>query len=161
MFKKGILLISIFAMAVTMVACGGDEPAEPTIPPVQEAPADTAETPTAPVEEAPAEEEIYSIDFTLVNNSGADLVDIRVSASTESDFGTNILPGGAIVPDGNSIELTFDTGAPAGTTFDMFTADDDGDEYEYYGLELTKISMVTLYWEKEADGSFTNVYTVE
>ncbi len=106
-------------------------------------------------------EELYSLDFTLINHSGANLTEIRLSEVSDPNFGENLLEPGETLPDGYSVEITFDSYAAAGTMYDMYTLDDDGDEYEYHDLELTVISTVTLHWERQADGSYTNYYVVE
>ncbi len=105
---------------------------------------------------ASEEVELFSIDFELVNMSGADLVDIRVSPSTETDWGDNLLSGDEVLPDETSVPVSSEVMAVAGTTYDMKTIDSDGDEYEFYDIPLTEITELTMYVEIDEDGNYSN-----
>ncbi len=100
---------------------------------------------------------MYSIDFMLHNYSNADLVELYVSPTTDDYWGDDIMRG-AVLLNGSSMELVFDTGAPAGTTFDIRTLDDDGDQYDFFEIPLTELTDLSLYVEIYSDGSFNNYF---
>ncbi len=176
--KKLLVLVLALTMMLTFAACGSEEPAASEAPaetatseapaeetPAEEAPAEEAtteeEVAEEVVEEEVVEEEMYALDFTLGNYSNADLVDIRISASTDEDWGDNLLEEGYVLPNGNSVEIVFDSMAPAGTLYDMYTEDSDGDAYEYYEISLTELTTLDLYVEVAGDGSYTNYYETD
>ncbi len=138
--RKFLAVIIVLMMSLAMfTACGGEESSPAAIAP-------------------DVEEELYSIDFTLYNYTNADLTDIRVSMSTDTSHGENILEPGYVIPNNYSTVVSFSTGAPAGTLFDMYTNDDDGDSYEYFDIPLTEITELHLFVEWYADGSYNNTY---
>ncbi len=155
MTKKLVFSLLLILSIVLFVGCGDDSAPESTgkiIPAAVE---------SVPVEVVEEEVEMYSLDFTLVNHSGANLTEIRLSPVSDTSFGDNLLAKNQILEDGGSVDISFPLLAEAGTLYDMFTADDDGDTYQYSDLSLTEISVITLYWEKTADGDFTNYYVLD
>ncbi len=144
--RKLLLVLMVLVMSVMLFAACGEEERTAVAP-----------TPTT-AEEPVAEEELYSLDFRLYNYSNAALTDIRISESSEDTFGDNILPDGYVLPDDGSVEITFDTLAPAGTLYDMYTNDEDGDEYHYYDIPLTAVTELSLYVEWYNDGTYNNLY---
>lgn len=153
------LLAALLCFTV-FTACGKSDDAQPSsssqssIVSVSEK-AGALEQQTAP---AAQEAETYSLDFTLYNYSNAALTDIRISITADDSFGENLLPSGYVLRDGGNSDIVFNTTAPAGTTFDMYTMDSDGDSYEYYDIPLTKITTLALYVEVYTDGSYNNFY---
>ncbi|MDL2252993.1 hypothetical protein LJC49_02840 [Ruminococcaceae bacterium OttesenSCG-928-I18] len=166
-----LLLVTLFA-SLAFSACGGSDSssqaAPSSKPPASQPPASQAPASQAPASQAPAAqdaaaapEETYSLDFTLYNFSNADLVDIRLSSSEETTFGENLLQPGYVLGNESYVDIVFDSTAPAGTTFDMYTLDSDGDEYEYYEIPLTQITDLYLYVEFYDDGTYNNYYEYE
>ncbi len=149
--RKIIIGVIAIAMSMTLFAGCGDDKTAGTVAP--------AEGRGDVITEEPAEETLYSLDFTLYNFTRADLTEIRISESTETDFGDNLLPDGYVLLDNGGVEITFPTGAPAGTTFDLYTNDTDGDSYEYYGIPLTELTELYLEVEFYADGSYNNLFS--
>lgn len=147
------MLMVALMVGLALAGCGGSS-----------APASSAPASVAPAQQNDAppqiaqEEELYSLNFNLTNYTNAALTEIRVSISTDTHFGENLLPAGYVLPDGNNVDITFDSMAPAGTTFDMYTMDSDGDSYEYTGIPLTKITELVLYVEFYQDGSYNNFF---
>ena len=162
--KKILAIVAALAMCtVVLSACGGDtassapaSSAAPSSKAVSSTPAPASTSTVAA--DATEGEEFYSLDFELINNSNADLVDIRISPTGVDDFGDNMLEEGYVLPNGNSVVIAFDVEATAGTTFDMYTLDSDGDEYEYYEIPLTEISQLDLQVLVDEDGNYTNMY---
>ncbi len=133
-----VLLVLVMSLA-TLTACGGEE---------------TERTAIAPS----VAEETYLLDFTLYNHSNAAITDIRISESTDESYGENLLEEGFVLPDGYYCEVPFNYTAPAGTLFDMYTNDEDGDSYHYMDIPLTEITELHLYVEWYADGTYNNTY---
>ncbi len=137
--RKILLLTLVLVMSLALLTACGD---------------DSEKTAVAPS----VAEETFLLDFTLYNHSNAALTDIRISESTDESYGNNLLPEGYVLPDGHSVEVPFDYQAPAGTLFDMYTNDEDGDSYHYQDIPLTAITELHLYVEWYADGSYNNTY---
>ncbi len=164
-----ILLASALSVAL-LSACGSEEattsapPAVPSSEAMASSEAAPSEAPAASEEvmsEAAEEVELFSIDFELENLSGADLVDIRVSPSEEVEWGDNLLASDEVLPDGSSVPVSSEVMAVAGSTYDMKTVDSDGDEYEFYDIPLTEISIVTIHVEMAEDGTYSNYIEME
>ena len=160
--KKSVALFVVAALfAFLMSACGGGSASSSSAVSSSSKPASSSSVaPQSTPAEAASIEQIqeYSLDFNLINHSNAALVDIRLSSSDEATFGENLLPEGYVLPNGSNVDILFDTTAPAGTTYDMYTEDEDGDQYEYYDIPLTQITELALYVEFFDDGTYNNYY---
>ncbi|MDL2253132.1 hypothetical protein LJC49_03575 [Ruminococcaceae bacterium OttesenSCG-928-I18] len=173
--NKVLAIVAAMALCTSLLAaCGGGDapasssaalassaPASSAAPSSSKAPASTpaATSGTETDTDATEGEEMYSVDFELINSSNAALVDIRLSPTGDEDWGDNILT--EEVPDGSSIMLVSDVVASADTTFDMYTMDSDGDEYVYTEVPLTELSVLELFVEVDEDGNYMNDYVWE
>lgn len=85
-------------------------------------------------------------DFTLHNETGVEIHEVYVSPSKAKDWEEDILGEGTL-PDGESVEITFDDRESA-AKWDILVKDEDGNGIEWIGLDLTEIADVTLHYKK-------------
>ncbi len=84
-------------------------------------------------------------DFTLVNKTGVTIEELYISPTTTDEWDEDVL-GVDTLPDGEEVEINFDRKETA-CKWDIKIKDSDGDEVEWFGVNLCKISKVTLYWK--------------
>lgn len=82
-------------------------------------------------------------DFTLVNNSSSDVVNVYVSPSSVTNWGDDVL-GSAILPSGNSIDISFD-GAMSTCSYDVKVNDDSGSTGYLRSVDLCNTDTVTYH----------------
>ncbi|MGV3525102.1 MAG: hypothetical protein ACO1RX_12800 [Candidatus Sericytochromatia bacterium] len=98
------------------------------------------------VHAVPVDDEL-NLDFTLVNATGYDIAEVRISPASEESWGDNILEDG--LADGEAAELSFHPDADAALWDLRITwADDDGSVF-WRKLNLTEISKLTLKYDDE------------
>ena len=86
-------------------------------------------------------------DFVLVNKTGVEINAVYVSPSKRNDWEEDIL-GDDTLPDGESVEITFDRGENA-SMWDLRIEDSDGNSIEWENIPLKKVSEVTLKYNKK------------
>lgn len=87
-------------------------------------------------------------DFALVNRTGYQINEVYVGVSNGKTWGNDLL-GADVMPDGNQLNVTFSPGTSA-CQWDIRVVYDDGDEAEFHGVNLCRISTVTLFWNRQA-----------
>ncbi|MBP2299637.1 hypothetical protein [Azospirillum picis] len=85
-------------------------------------------------------------DFSILNKTGYALKHIYVSESNSNSWDEDIL-GRDLLENGEEFEVSFDK-AEATCKWDMKVIYDDGDSAVWGGLNLCKISKLTLKWNK-------------
>jgi hypothetical protein len=86
-------------------------------------------------------------DITIINKTGGTIQQLFISAANTKDWEEDVLGRDELDPD-DEFELEF-TKAEKACKWDMKVVYSDGDESEWYGLDLCKISRVELYWDKK------------
>jgi hypothetical protein len=86
-----------------------------------------------------------SQDFTLHNETGVDIHQLFVSPATTQDWEEDVL-GVDILKDGAAVAIKFSPEHQA-ETWDLMVVDGEGVNITWAGLDLTKISSITLYFE--------------
>lgn len=81
-------------------------------------------------------------DLTIVNNSGYDVITLNVSPTSEDSWGSDIL-GVDILPNGDSVEVTFDRDEDE-CTWDIRVSYEDGDSGNWRGINLCETATFTL-----------------
>jgi hypothetical protein len=81
-------------------------------------------------------------DFTLINNSGHDVLTLNVSPSSQDSWGPDIL-GVDILPNGESVDISFDRDEEE-CVWDIRVTYDDGDTGDWRGFNLCETTTVTL-----------------
>ncbi|WP_293574261.1 hypothetical protein [Phaeobacter sp.] len=82
------------------------------------------------------------LDFLLINESSADLVEFNVSPASSETWEDNLLAGGYLAPD-YEIEVLIADGATT-CIYDIRGAFSDGSEAEDYGLDLCDLGEYTF-----------------
>ena len=84
--------------------------------------------------------------FTLVNKTGYTLDKVFVSPHDTKEWGEDIM-GKDVVPDGESVHITFHPKADA-SIFDLKVVyKDDNSEVVWQNLELPKINKLTIHYD--------------
>jgi hypothetical protein len=81
-------------------------------------------------------------DFALNNATGVDIYEVYVSPASSDDWQEDVL-GVDVLEDGDSVEISFDRDEDA-AYWDLMVVDSEGDNIQWYRLNLTEISEVTL-----------------
>ena len=87
-------------------------------------------------------------DFTVVNGTGYDIKGLFINPPGDNVFNENELKG--VLGDGNKFDVKF-TGADKGCTWNMKVTWTDDSSSIFRGLDLCKISTVTLKYNKATD----------
>ncbi|MDQ2732849.1 MAG: argininosuccinate lyase [Armatimonadota bacterium] len=88
-------------------------------------------------------------DFTLHNNTGFVIHKLFTSPTTTNDWEEDAL-GRDRLPNGQSAHITFAPRQDA-DKWDLKVEDPDGKNYEWHNLDLSRISDLTLHWDKDAN----------
>jgi len=83
-------------------------------------------------------------DFELINNTGADIHNVYVSPSNLTDWGPDIL-GRDILPDGDSVTITFARFSPGNCLYDIKVVTENGDEGTLGQVNLCETDTVTFH----------------
>ena len=81
-------------------------------------------------------------DFDLINNTGRDIVTIKICESTSKQWSDNLL-GKFIMLDDTMVNLRFDD-KNKNIQWDIQATFPDGKVQEYKGIDLSKVTSVTL-----------------
>lgn len=87
--------------------------------------------------------------FTLINKTGYTIDQVYVSATSAKDWEEDIL-GQDVLSNGESVDITFDRGESA-CKWDLKVVYDDQSESEWGGLNLCKISKVSIHYDRKKD----------
>lgn len=83
-------------------------------------------------------------DFTLVNKTGIEIHELYISPADADDWEEDVL-GVDTLPPGESVTITFKGHSEC--KWDLMVKDDEGGSVEWSGLNLCKISKVTLRYD--------------
>ena len=89
----------------------------------------------------------YDRHVTIKNRTGWTMLRFYASDSRSDDWEEDIL-GDDTLPDGESVEITFDRGENA-SMWDLRIEDSDGNSIEWENIPLKKVSEVTLKYNKK------------
>jgi hypothetical protein len=87
-------------------------------------------------------------DFTIVNNTGADLHGLYISSAASESWEDNMIEG-KVFPAGNSLTISFEGYDRNQCIWDIMVTDEDEDGLTWEGLNLCEISQVVLNWDGE------------
>ncbi|UWQ30347.1 hypothetical protein K3555_08155 [Leisingera sp. M527] len=82
------------------------------------------------------------LEFLLINDSSADLVEFNVSPASSSNWEDNLMDGGYLAP-GYEIGVVIADGATT-CVYDIRGSFDDGSEAEDFGLDLCDLGEYTF-----------------
>jgi hypothetical protein len=84
-------------------------------------------------------------DFILVNNTGLTIDAFYCSLNNTDDWEEDVL-GKDVLPDGESVEITFSSDTEE-CLWDLMIVDEDGDKIYWQDIDLCKAATITLYYE--------------
>lgn len=87
--------------------------------------------------------------FTLINKTGYTIDQVYVSSTTSKDWEEDIL-GRDVLENNESVDITFERGESA-CKWDLKVIYDDQSESEWGGLNLCKISKISLHYDRKKD----------
>lgn len=91
-----------------------------------------------------AEQAIASKDnFSVQNNSGEDIVELYVSASSRASWDTNLLSGN-VLSTGESTPVTFGDPSPQSCLYDIMAVFSSGQTIEDYQINVCNTSSYTF-----------------
>lgn len=92
----------------------------------------------------PAQEEEVQ-DFTIVNETGVSIDELYISAVSTNNWEEDVL-GVDVLADSESTDITFDVSEEE-CKWDIMIKDEEGKEYFWRGVNLCKITTLTLHYE--------------
>lgn len=100
---------------------------------------------------APVARTESQLDFKLVNKTGYDIKALYISPTNVKDWGTNVIDNG--LADGASVDIEFQPKAARTVKWDLMVSWEDTDDPDVYwtGYDLSKISTITLKYDRKAD----------
>ena len=87
-------------------------------------------------------------DFQLVNRTGYTIDEVYVSAAAQNTWGDDLM-GEDSLEDRQVLNVTFPRGADA-CSFDIKVVYDDAETAEFRGVNLCRVSRVTLFYNRSA-----------
>lgn len=105
------------------------------------------QTPTAEITRA-GEEEYFSQDVNITNDTGVDIVELYISPSDDDMWGEDLLAGETFAA-GETVRFTPDLVGTADATWDICIVDADGDEVVFEGVNLSTSTNLSLHWGQD------------
>ena len=87
-------------------------------------------------------------DFTILNNTGYQIDQIYVAASSTDDWEEDVL-GKQVLEDGERFKLSFDRSEDK-CLWDIKVDYQDGDSAEWNGIDLCEVSVVSLRYDAKS-----------
>jgi hypothetical protein len=87
-------------------------------------------------------------DFTILNNTGYPIEEVYVSASSKDDWEEDVL-GRDILGEDERTKIRFDRDEDA-CLWDLKVVYDDGESSEWQGINLCKVSVVSLSYDRKS-----------
>jgi len=88
-----------------------------------------------------------NLDFTLVNKTGLDIVEVYLSPTSEDEWGEDVM-GRDILEKGAKVDITFSS-AETECNWDLKIVDENEDEIEWTKLNLCTANEITLLYENK------------
>ena len=88
-----------------------------------------------------------NLDFTLVNKTGLDIIEVYLSPTSEEEWGEDVM-GKDILEHGAKVDITFSS-SETECNWDLKIVDEDDDEIEWLKLNLCTANEITLLYENK------------
>lgn len=88
-----------------------------------------------------------NLDFTLVNKTGVDIMEVYLSPTSDNEWGEDVM-GKDILENGQKVDITFSS-AETECNWDLKVVDEDDDEIVWTKLNLCTANEITLMWENK------------
>lgn len=91
-------------------------------------------------------------DFTILNNTGYQIDQVYVSASSKDEWEEDVL-GRDTLPDDERTRIRFDRDEEA-CLWDLKVVYQDGESSEWQGINLCKVSVVSLSYDRKSGNTW-------
>ncbi len=88
-----------------------------------------------------------NLDFTLVNKTGVDIMEVYLSPTSDNEWGEDVM-GKDILENGQKVDITFSS-AETECNWDLKVVDEDDDNIVWTKLNLCTANEITLMWENK------------
>ena len=88
-----------------------------------------------------------NLDFTLVNKTGVDIMEVYLSPTSDDQWGEDVM-GRDILEDGEKVDIKFSS-EETECNWDMKVIDEDDDEIVWTKLNLCTANEITVMWENK------------
>lgn len=88
-----------------------------------------------------------NLDFTLVNKTGVDIMEVYLSPTSDNEWGEDVM-GKDILENGQKVDITFSS-AETECNWDLKVVDEDDDDIVWTKLNLCTANEITLMWENK------------
>lgn len=103
----------------------------------------------------PAAAQALNLDFELVNGTGWAIKEVYISPATVNDWQENVIS--RPMADGESYEITFSPDADVAKWDMKIVWVDEGEDVFWKGLDLSKISKLTLHYDADKNETTAEV----
>ena len=86
-----------------------------------------------------------NLDFTLVNKTGVDIMEVYLSPTSDNEWGEDVM-GKDILESGQKVDITFSS-AETECNWDLKVVDEDDDDIVWTKLNLCTANEITLMYE--------------
>lgn len=86
-----------------------------------------------------------NLDFTLVNRTGVDIMEVYLSPTSDNEWGEDVM-GKDILADREKVDITFSS-AETECNWDLKIVDEDDDDIIWTKLNLCTANEITLMYE--------------
>ena len=86
-----------------------------------------------------------NLDFTLVNKTGVDIIEVYLSPTSDNEWGEDVM-GKDILESGQKVDITFSS-AETECNWDLKVVDEDDDDIIWTKLNLCTANEITLMYE--------------
>ena len=86
-----------------------------------------------------------NLDFTLVNKTGVDIMEVYLSPTSDNEWGEDVM-GKDILESGQKVDITFSS-AETECNWDLKVVDEDDDDIIWTKLNLCTANEITLMYE--------------
>jgi hypothetical protein len=86
-----------------------------------------------------------NLDFTLVNKTGVDIMEVYLSPTSDNEWGEDVM-GKDILANGEKVDITFSS-AETECNWDLKIVDEDDDDIIWTKLNLCTANEITLMYE--------------
>ena len=103
-----------------------------------------------------AEDEEFSPDFVLVNQTGYEIHEVYISESDNDEWEEDIL-GDDILGTDESMNVNFETDSRK-RYWDIKTVDEEGDEEIFEQFDLSRVTKIILYYDEDGNAQAEYIY---
>ncbi|WP_294156279.1 hypothetical protein [uncultured Clostridium sp.] len=134
-----LIIASVLCVGV-LIGCGGSS--SETTPSTTSSDSTNS---TSSTDTQSTDNQIYTQDFTLINNTGVEIYELYVSPHSENDWGEDVLTVDTL-PTEQNVEIKF-TPQEQSQYWDIMIKDQEGTSITWENIDLFTVSQVTLNFD--------------